>query len=51
MATATENRIENMKLKLNVLEDRIGRLMTQRADMEDKLADLYEKRSAERARG
>ena len=38
---ALENRIASQKLKIQVLDDRIGRLMSQRVDAEDKLAALY----------
>lgn len=40
--TATlQNRIAAQKRKIAVLDDRIGRMMSQRVTEEDKLADLY----------
>lgn len=42
--TAIENRIEAQKRKIEVIDYRIGRLMSQRVDMEDKLAKMYEEK-------
>jgi chaperonin cofactor prefoldin len=43
--TALENQIESMKRKMEVCDDRIGRLMSQRVELEEKLARLYAKRN------
>lgn len=47
MPTALENRIAAQARKIDVLDDRIGRLMSRRVYEEDRLADLYTKRNAE----
>ena len=44
MSTATRNQIEALKGKIEALDYRIGRLMFQRVDLEEKLAKLYEQR-------
>jgi len=43
LMSSLDKRIAAQKRKISLLDDRIGRLMTKRADEEDKLAGLYEK--------
>lgn len=46
MTDTLQNRIEAQKRKIEVLDDRIGRLMSQRVTEEDKLARLLGQREA-----
>ena len=51
MNTATENMIAAQKRKIEVIDDRIGRLMSQRVTLEEKLAELYKKQDDARSQG
>lgn len=46
-----EWRIQTQKDKLQKLEEKIGRLMSERVDLEEELAALYEERNATPAGG
>jgi hypothetical protein len=44
-----DNQIAAQRRKIEVLDDRIGRLMSRRVDQEDKLARLYDRKNKEAA--
>ena len=45
--SAIDNQIEAQRNRIAVLDARIGRLMSQRVSLEDKLAGLYERQSGQ----
>lgn len=50
MSTPLENRIASIKAKIEVLDSQIGRVMSRRVDMEDKLAAMLEAKNKAEAK-